>query len=537
MGRRARASRFPPPHAMDRLDVATALAIRERLGARDLARSSAVCREFNALANDDTLWRGLSSRETHALVDADELPAPSGSGDDASRAKRLYLCNRGWVDGEVHRDGSCFTRDEPFVEAAFAQPSDGASPSPEATPGSPRSRSDGCANANARAMRRRFALRAVHATGAVLDRPDETERASREETKSVASGERRFRRRATCATFLDPRDPDVAVSGFADGTLRASCVALGKRRVSLAFAQRCGGRARALAALEGAFEMEGEDARALVVSVDELSRSSAGARGVLLTARVPSALPRASDDDADEDGVGVGDHAFGTRTVGAVPPLPVSFGGWCATRDASTCLRFEAKTRRLFAGTAGGSVEAFDLGSGQPRCVASFVGQCACPVGDVATCGPGRGLVVATFAHENRGTGHARGCLAFDVRGGGRVAAVDPPRRYGTLGRAGSSPGGGVFQSGLTTEPACALHADANKVVLGSPDGFAHVVDPRTWTETACFAIAGGERGELLPAGSVSLLRARGERVAAQIDTPDLFSGRLVTLRVGASLW
>jgi hypothetical protein len=74
-------------------------------------------------------------------------------------------------------------------------------------------------------------------------------------------------------------------------------------------------------------------------------------------------------------------------------------------------------------------------------------------------------------------------------------------------------------------------------VVLGSPDGFAHVVDPRTWTETACFAIAGGERGELLPAGSVSLLRARGERVAAQIDTPDPFSGRLVTLRVGASLW
>ena len=57
---------------MDRLDVATALAIRERLGARDLARSSAVCREFNALANDDTLWRGLSSRETHALVDADK---------------------------------------------------------------------------------------------------------------------------------------------------------------------------------------------------------------------------------------------------------------------------------------------------------------------------------------------------------------------------------------------------------------------------------------------------------------------------------
>lgn len=517
---------------MDRLDVATALAIRERLGARDLARSSAVCREFNALANDDTLWRGLSSRETHALVDADELPAPSGSGDDASRAKRLYLCNRGWVDGEVHRDGSCFTRDEPFVEAAFAQPSDGASPSPEATPGSPRSRSDGCANANARAMRRRFALRAVHATGAVLDRPDETERAfGREETESVASGggEINIRRRATCATFLDPRDPDVAVSGFADGTLRASCVALGKRRVSLAFARRCGGRARAIAALEGAFETEGEDARALVVSVDELSRSSAGARGVLLTARVPSSLPRASDDDADDDGVGLRDHAFGTRTVGATPPLSVSFGGWCATRDASTCLRFEDATRRLFAGTASGSVEAFDLGSGQPRCVASFVGQCACPVGDVATCGPGRGLVVATFAHEQRGTGHARGCLAFDVRGGTRVAAVDPPRRYGTLGRAGIN---------QKTEPACALHADANKVVLGSPDGFAHVVDPRTWTETACFDVAGGsfERGDA-PAGSVSLLRARGERVAAQIDTPDLRGGRLVTLRVGAAGW
>ena len=465
---------------MDRLDVATALAIRERLGARDLARSSAVCREFNALANDDTLWRGLSSRETHALVDADELPAPSGSGDDASRAKRLYLCNRGWVDGEVHRDGSCFTRDEPFVEAAFAQPSDGASP--EATPGSPRSRSDGCANANARAMRRRFALRAVHATGAVLDRPDETARAfGREETESVFSrggGEINIRRRATCATFLDPRDPDVAVSGFADGTLRASCVNLGKRRVSLAFAQRCGGRARALAALEGAFETEGEDARALVVSVDELSRSSAGARGVLLTARVPSALPRASDDDADDDGVGFRDHAFGTRTVGATPPLSVSFGGWCATRDASTCLRFEDATRRLFAGTASGSVEAFDLGSGQPRCVASFVAQCACPVGDVATCGAGSRLVVATYEHEARGTGHARGCVAFDCRAGGRVAAVDPPRRYGTLGRAGS--GGFGDADGGSREPACALHADANKVVLGSPDGFAHVVDDET---------------------------------------------------------
>jgi hypothetical protein len=112
---------------MDRLDVATALAIRERLGARDLARSCAVCREFNALANDDTLWRGLSSREPHALVGADELPASSTSCDHAgSVAKRLYLCNRGWVDGEVRRDGSCHTRDDAFVEAAFADSSDGA---------------------------------------------------------------------------------------------------------------------------------------------------------------------------------------------------------------------------------------------------------------------------------------------------------------------------------------------------------------------------------------------------------------------------
>ena len=77
--------------------------------------------------------------------------------------------------------------------------------------------------------------------------------------------------------------------------------------------------------------------------------------------------------------------------------------------------------------------------------------------------------------------------MAFDVRAGGRVAAVDLPRRYGALGRAGSffktnrsASGPPLLASGSVSEPACALHADANKVVLGSPEGFAHVVDPRT---------------------------------------------------------
>ena len=160
------------------------------------------------------------------------------------------------------------------------------------------------------------------------------------------------------------------------------------------------------------------------------------------------------------------------------------------------------------------------------------MGPCACPVGDVATCGAGSRLVVATYEHEARGTGHARGCVAFDCRAGGRVAAVDPPRRYGTLGRAGS--GGFGDADGGSREPACALHADANKVVLGSPDGFAHVVDPRTWTEVRSFDVAGADAAA--PRGRVSLLCARGERFAAQIDAPR-GCGRLVTFGIGAARW
>jgi hypothetical protein len=527
---------------MDRLDVATALAIRERLGARDLARSCAVCREFNALANDDTLWRGLSSREPHALVGADELPASSTSCDHAgSVAKRLYLCNRGWVDGEVRRDGSCHTRDDAFVEAAFADSSDGA-------PGASPRQLAAFADENA-AKRDTFSLRAVRGTGAVLDRPDEC---GHSVTRVELSEERRRESaaRATCATFLDQRNPDVAVSGFADGTLRASRVSFGTRAAPLEFAQKCGGRVRALIALDGAFEMEGEDARAIVVSVDELRRASSGARGVLLAARVPSALSVPGDSAPDEL---EGDDASGCvgtlRTRASLERrdarnLPVSFGGWCATRDATTALRRgdASSGGGLFAGTAGGSVEAFDLGSGQPRCVASFVGQCACPVGDVATCGVGSRLVVATYAHEARGTGHARGCMAFDVRAGCRVAAVDLPRRYGALGRAGSffktnrsASGPPLLASGSVSEPACALHADANKVVLGSPEGFAHVVDPRVWTVLSSFDLnVSGDNAERVPTASVSLLRARGERVAAQIDAPR-GGGRLVTLEVGAA--
>ena len=111
---------------------------------------------------------------------------------------------------------------------------------------------------------------------------------------------------------------------------------------------------------------------------------------------------------------------------------------------------------------------------------------------------------MATYAHEARGTGHARGCMAFDVRAGGRVAAVDLPRRYGALGRAGSffktnrsASGPPLLASGSVSEPACALHADANKVVLGSPEGFAHVVDPRVWTVLCSFDlnVSGGDAG------------------------------------------
>jgi hypothetical protein len=72
-------------------------------------------------------------------------------------------------------------------------------------------------------------------------------------------------------------------------------------------------------------------------------------------------------------------------------------------------------------------------------------------------------------------------------------------------------------------------------VVLGSPEGFAHVVDPRVWTVLCSFDlnVSGGD-AERVPTASVSLLRARGERVAAQMDAPR-GGGRLVTLEVGAA--
>ena len=118
---------------------------------------------------------------------------------------------------------------------------------------------------------------------------------------------------------------------------------------------------------------------------------------------------------------------------------------------------------------------------------------------------------MATYAHEARGTGHARGCMAFDVRGG-RVAAVDLPRRHGARPRRElfktnrSASGPPLLASGSVSEPACALHADANKVVPGSPEGFAHVVDPRVWTVLCSFDLnvpaARGARpdGERVPA-------------------------------------
>ena len=343
------------------------------------------------------------------------------------------------------------------------------------------------------AKRDASSLRAVRGTGAVLDRPDEFGDGN-SVTRVEKSEERRRESaaRATCAAFLDPRNPDVAVSGFADGTLRASRVSFGTRAAPLEFAQKCGGRVRALAALDGAFEMEGEDARALVVSVDELRRASSGARGVLLAARVPSALSVPGDSAPDELAGDDASVCVGTIRARAslghrdARNLPVSFGGWCATRDATTALR------RGGASSGGGpsraprgGVEAFDLGSGQPRCVASFVGQCACPVGDVATCGVGSRLVVATYAHEARapGTRAVHGVRRPRRRPG---AAVDLPRRY-ELGRAREllttlREQGHRSRLRVVSEPACALHADANKVVLGSPEGFAHVVDPRVWT-------------------------------------------------------
>ena len=351
----ARASRLHRPRAMDRLDVATALAIRERLGARDLARSCAVCREFTALANDDTLWRGLSSRETHALVGADELPASSTSATTRrSVAKRLYLCNRGWVDGEVHRDGSCHTRDDAFVEAAFADPSDGA-------PGAPPARGRAAFAGWRREKRRLFLARRARHRTRCSTAPTNSVTGFGDARREHATGRERRRRgaRRACARS-STRNPDVSFPACADGTLRASRVSSEPAPLRWnSHASAAGGRARRRAGRR--LRDGGRAARALVVSVDELRRASSAARGVPRRARperaFPQAIPRRTSSRVT------------TRRVASVRPRarvawtqrrtkpPVSPGGWCATRDATTALRRgdASSGGGLFAGTAGGA--------------------------------------------------------------------------------------------------------------------------------------------------------------------------------------
>lgn len=489
---------------MDTLDSAMALAIRERLGARDLARSNAVCRPFNVLGNDEHLWRRLLSLETHALVGPNELPEGV-----ESRAKRLFVYNRAWVTGNCRRDALETRYDTRFVETAFG------SALPE--------------NKN---TTQQWSLRGVSRGGVVIDRcdtPTATEIDALAEVDTFFENmhfERKHKydsyesfkegRFATSATFINADDANVAISGFADGRLRASGAdafksyaksrrwITGKKNPYPALVYpldfEADGKIAKLAALDSETELDSDAARIVVAAVDTKNRKRAhpGAgreRGVLLTMRVPSFLPNYEEHD---DGEGM----FGVT-------LPAIRGGWFVTHDEITALRSGGESTTagvFFAGTASGMVEKYDLGNGQPRVVNSFVGQCACHVADVGRVFDNQ--IVATYQHHTRGTGHANGCLVFDTRhSGNRVAVVELPKCFVCYT--------GIDSNGDSSyEAPCALHVDTNKVILAQADGHTHVFDRRTWTEVSSFHLRGNEEGKIIKVNSFC---TRGARVAAQV--------------------
>lgn len=522
---------------MDSLDVDMALAIRERLGARDLARSAAVCRSFCVLANHDVLWRGLGSRETHDLVGQNELP-----GGVRSNAKRLYVCNRAWTAGEFRRSehDKYNKHNTHFVDLEFGKP---------VVPGkidSSFKRKWASDTQHAHPPHHTWSLRGVHTSGVVVANCDTP---TSGETKSLWEVEGIFKTsspkaeslssHATCATFMNRDDPNVAVSGFHDGTARLSSCELfqtyTKRRererrpswetkegdettqgdekqapLVYPFAFKADGAISSMCALPPGADLDGEDGQVVVAFVekskhkrscsDDSDSSGSGnaerndARGVLLTVRVPSGTPKRCEENETGGGGGFGQA------------LSVRRGGWCVPHSRVTSLRAGGDDGKngvgvFFAGTASGSMEQYDLGNGQPRVVGSFVGPCTCHVVEIGHVFDNQ--VVATYRHPTpTPSGHAGGFVVFDIRSGDRIAVVDHPKR-----------GRGFVPS---------LHVDSRKVVLAQDDGLTHVFDKRTWSEVSTFQLGriGVTSDGKRTTQSLSVrgcLRARGDRVAAQV--------------------
>jgi hypothetical protein len=169
-----------------------------------------------------------------------------------------------------------------------------------------------------------------------------------------------------------------------------------------------------------------------------------------------------------------------------------------------------AAARRFLVGTSRGGVSYVSAGGdargGRPEFVGSRVGACACPVRAVAHV-PSTRLSFASFDHALEGTGHARGCLAFDARvDGARVATLD-------VRGAGGGLRGGSWSSRRASP--CALHADASKVVCVA-DGHFVAFETRTWTPAS--------RGELF-FGRDRTLAAETVAAAARAGTLAAASG------------
>lgn len=451
------------------MDVALWLRIFGRLGAEDLVRASAVCRDWRDVCDDDTLWTELTRRDAPAtLVARDEM------GGDARRA---YFCNEAW------RRGAFIRRPDPVLSApcvamAFHESSGD--------------------------------LVCVTADGVVSRTPLDADEPAPSSPPDPPRGDAHPSPTApiTAAAFLDPSRPDdAAVCGDDRGRIRV----LRSRRRPSRLVARYDGSVTALAALA---RRDADDRTMVAMSTRKTIGAApgfggAGNKGMLALLRVDEldddddAFGDDDDDDKLEDDDELetnrtqNDH-LGRRRRRLPPPrdAPPPLRGWRVTSDVVTTLVAApaAAAGSFFAGDSGGAVSAYDAGEGQPRAVRAFVGQCACPVHQVTACGAVEGAVLASYRHETRlrGTGHARGCLVFDARTGNREATL----------AAGAGVGGGWGES------PCALHADDRKVVCLGGD-VATVFDTRMWTATSVIRMGWGESTRATAAA------ARGARFAA----------------------
>ena len=522
--------------AMHLLDDALRLSIFERLSARDLASVSGVSREWRRLGRDEHLWRALVAASPPALVPRCET----------SSSRHLFVLNEAWRLGRFRRLGRWRAPATRVFDLAFRPPP----PRPRATTtgdddDGPRPRGGGAALA----LVLDGVVRHVDLPPSPppTDAPPLEPRSVRLEDRSPAGVDR-----TTRAAFLDPPRTSAA-AGTSRGELFVCPAAdATPRRVAT-----MGGAVTALAAAPE--RSLGASVRSLGASVHSLLAvaTSAPEANVLSILRVyedddaeDDEEDDAEDEDEDEDAPSdvvssrrrPSERSLEPSRVGArgrsrrsSPPTPrprAERAGWRATPDVVTAACFapdddaseeasngfrmrlssssSAAARRFLVGTSRGGVSYVSAGGdargGRPEFVGSRVGACACPVRAVAHV-PSTRLSFASFDHALEGTGHARGCLAFDARvDGARVATLD-------VRGAGGGPRGGSWSSRRASP--CALHADASKVVCVA-DGHFVAFETRTWTPAS--------RGELF-FGRDRTLAAETVAAAARAGTLAAASG------------